>query len=390
MKNKIKIPLGVAILSILAYSNQGISSLPEQCIYYLTRESWGLSASMIGLISWVTGIAWYIKILWGYIADKTNNVKRNLIIAYTFLLLLYGYVIIFGLTLTSLIVIGLLVNCCIGFSDTNVDKQMCVTEKKLGLKGRLQAIQWTALGVAGLIVALGGAYIAKYSTYKVAYALAGIIPIAMISYLCFFMKKESTENKKPIDFRKNFAKIKNRRLIMGLVFIACLNFCPSFGTSLMIKVREVLHVDKLFLGYLGAMGTVLGIIGYLIYYKWAYKFPMKKLLYFMVIFSGLTNLFYLYIPNQWFLVIYNIAFGAFGGITFMTLLAFFVTIIPNGSEGFFYALVTSVSNFSARGGNFLGGLVYDKWGYVPNVIISSVLTLACVFFIPALKIGEEV
>ncbi len=389
MKNKTKIPLLTLFLCIGAYANQGISSLPEQCIYYLSRETWGLSASMIGLISWVTGISWYIKILWGYIADKTNNVKRNLIIAYTFLLLLYGYVIIFGLTLVSLIVIGLLVNCCIGFADTNVDKRMVITEKKLGLKGRLQAIQWTALGVAGLVVALGGAYIAKYSNYRVAYALAGIIPIAMIGYLCFFMKKESTEKKKPIDFRKNFTKIKNRRLIMGLVFIACLNFCPSFGTSLMIKVREVMHVDKLFLGYLGAMGTVLGIIGYIIYYKWAYKFPMKKLLYFMVIFSGLTNLFYLYIPNQWFLVAYNLAFGACGGIMFMVLLNFFVSIIPNGSEGFFYALVTSVSNFSARGGNFLGGLIYDKWGYAPNVILSSVLTLACVAFIPALKIGED-
>ena len=420
MKNKVKIPLGVAILSILAYSNQGISSLPEQCLYYLTRENWGLSASMIGLISWVTGIAWYIKILWGYIADKTNNVKRNLIISYSFLLLLYAFVVMFGLNLVSLIVIGLLVNCCIGFADTNVDKRMVIAEKKLKLKGRLQAIQWTALGVAGLVVALGGAYIAKYSNYKVAHALAGIIPLVMIGYLCFFMKKEKgiykcsncnhtelkeeevicwkcgkgnmlyTNKKTPIDFRKNFKKIKNRRLIMGLVFIACLNFCPSFGTSLMIKVREVMHVDKLFLGYLGAMGTVLGIVGYIIYYKWAYQFPMKKLLYFMVIFSGLTNLFYLYIPNQWFLVVYNLAFGAFGGITFMTLLAFFVKIIPNGSEGFFYALVTSVSNFSARGGNFLGGLVYDKWGYAPNVILSSVLTLACVGMIPLLKIGEEV
>ena len=157
----------------------------------------------------------------------------------------------------------------------------------------------------------------------------------------------------------------------------------------MIKLRETMGVDKLFLGYLGAMGTILGIIGYIIYYKWAYKFPMKKLLYFMVAFAGITNLFYLYIPNQWFLVGYNLAFGAFGGITFMTLLAFFVTIIPAGSEGLFYALVTSVSNFTVRGGNYFGGLIYDKRGYNANVIISSGLTLLCLVFIPYLKIGDK-
>ena len=52
---KKKIPLTIALLSILAYSNQGISTLPTQCLYYLTRETWKLSASQIGLISWVVG-----------------------------------------------------------------------------------------------------------------------------------------------------------------------------------------------------------------------------------------------------------------------------------------------------------------------------------------------
>ncbi len=191
------------------------------------------------------------------------------------------------------------------------------------------------------------------------------------------------------NLKNNFKKIGNKRLLIGLIFVACLQFCPSFGTALMIKAREVLQVDKMFLGYLGAMGTVLGVVGYLIYYKWAYKIPMKKLLYFMILFSAGTNLCYLYIPNQWVLMTYNIAFGAFGGITFMTLLAFFVKIIPNGSEAFFYALVTSVSNFCARGGNVLGGLIYDNFGYSANVIISSITTLICLSFVPFLIIKEK-
>jgi len=391
MKDK-RIPLAVALLSILAYCNQGISGLPEQCLYYLTRESWGLSASMIGMISWIVGLAWYIKIVWGYLADKINSPKKSLLICYSAMLLVYASIIIFGLNLLSLIISGLLINIFIGFADTTVDKQMVMAEQKLKLKGRLQAIQWTAMGVGGLVVALGGALIAKKfpepMNYKIAYALAGLLPVAMIVYLSKYFKQRKPKKTK-INFKENFKKLKNRRLIIGLVFIACLNFCPSFGTALMIKVREVMHVDKMFLGYLGAMGTVLGIIGYFLYYKYAYKYPIKKLLYFMVIFGGLTNLCYLYIPNKWFLVGYNLAFGAFGGITFMALLAFFVKIIPKGSEGLFYALVTSVSNFTARGGNFFGGVIYDKFGYNVNVLISSGLTLLCLFFIPYLKIKEE-
>jgi len=309
------------------------------------------------------------------------------------LLFCYFYIIAFGLTFLSLIILMTIINVCIGFADVAVDTRMVVAEQQYDLKGRLQAIQWTALGIAGLVVALGGAGLAKYLpepiNYKVAYGLAGIIPLGMLVYLFTKYKENKVSEVKKFSFKENFKKIKNKRLLTGLLFIACLNFAPSFGTALMIKVREGLQVDKMFLGYLGAMGTVLGIIGYFIYYKWAYKFPIKKLLYFMVVFSAITNLFYLYIPSKWFLVGYNVAFGAFSGITFMALLAFFVKIIPSGSEGFFYAVVTSVSNFTSRGGNFLGGLIYDLTNYQTTVIISSIFTFMCLFLIPLLKLEDE-
>ena len=67
---KKKIPLLIALLCMGQYALQGFSSLPQQCLYYLTRESWHLSATMIGLISWVVGLAWSIKIVWGVLIDK--------------------------------------------------------------------------------------------------------------------------------------------------------------------------------------------------------------------------------------------------------------------------------------------------------------------------------
>jgi hypothetical protein len=389
-----RIPFIIALICIFQYANQGISSLPDQCLYYLLRENWKLSATMLGLISWITGLAWYLKIGFGYCVDnfsiKGKRTTYYLIGSYLGLLLSYLYIVIFGLNLLVVIISGMIINICIAFADVSVDREMVICEQKQKLKGRLQAIQWTALGIAGLVVSLGGAGIAKYLpeplNYKIAYGIAGIIPLAMLVFLFRYFKEKKIKTQK-VSFISNIKKIANKRLIMGLIFIAFLNFCPSFGTPLMIKVRESLGVDKMFLGYLGAMGTVLGVIGYFIYYKWVYKFPIKKLIYFMIIFTAITNLFYLYIPNQWVLLAYNLIFGAFGGITFMTLLAFFVKIIPTGGEGFFYALVTSVNNFAARGGNFLGGYIYDKTNYNTTVIVSTVFTLFCLLLVPLLKIG---
>jgi len=391
-----KIPLFIVLLCSLQYFNQGISALPEQCIYYLTRESWHLSAGIIGLISWVVAIAWYLKVIFAYFVDnvpiKQYKTKYYLFGSYILLLVSYLYIILFGLNLLSLIVTGIIINICIAFSDVATDRHMVIYERKYKCAGKVQSLQWTSLGIAGLIVALGGAVVAKYFpehiNYKVAYGLIAVVPIIMLLFLKHKFTERRTIKRKKINITRNLKILKDKKLIMGLLFIACLNFCPGFGTALMIKMREGLHVDKMFLGYLGAMGTVLGIVGYILYYKWAYKFPIKRLLYFMITFTAITNLFYLYIPNKWFIVGYNLLFGAFSGIAFMTLLAFFIHLIPAGSEAFCYALVTSVNNFAARGGNFIGGVLFDKFGYSTNVVLSSVFTLLCIFLIPKLKINE--
>jgi MFS family permease len=392
-----KKPIIPYLFFMLVYANQGISGLPDQCIYYLTRENWGLSAGMIGLIGLITGLAWYIKPVWGFLIDylpiKRYRAKYYLYLSYTCLILAYLYIIGVGLNFWSLIITGTLINCFIGINDVANDSQMVIYEQKYKMQGKLQAIQWTSLGVAGLVVALLGAKIAEvfpdHANYKVAYGIAMLLPLLTLWYLLVGYKEKPTSKKRlPKDVFKDLKKACNPKLLICLLFVACFQLCPSFGTALMIKARESLGVEKMFIGYLGATGTVLGIVGYALYYWKFHKFPMKKLIYFMVIFTAMTNLFYLYIPNKWFLLTYNVAFGAFSGITFLTLLAFFASIVPKGSEGMIYAVVTSISNFCARGGSWIGGMIYDNYGYNANVLVSTALTLMCLFFIPKLKIGE--
>lgn len=292
MNKNYKIPFVIYVFFVLIYANQGISSLPSQCIYYLTRESWHLSATMIGLIGWITGLAWYVKPLWGvsidYFPIKQYRAKYYLIFNCIALVCLYLFIMFFGFNLWSLIVILTLINICIGWCDVANDYQMVVLEQKHNLKGKIQAIQWIALGGSALIVTILGAKLAlslpEPINYKVAYGLAGIMPILILVYLFKWYKEKKVVVKKSIsNIFKDLKKLKDHRFLFALLFIACLQFCPSFGTALMIKAREQLGIGKMFLGYLGATGTVLGIIGYALYYWKCYKFDMKKLLYFMII-----------------------------------------------------------------------------------------------------------
>jgi len=394
VKNKYKIPF---LFFILVYANQGISSLPGDCIYYLTRESWLLTASQIGMIGFIIGIPWCIKIFWGALIDyfpiKGYRAKYYLYFNYVATLLVYLYIIVYGFNFWSLIISGFLINCFIALSDTANDSQMVILEQKYKLQGKLQSLQWSSLAIAGLAVSLGGAFIAQYFpepfNYKIAYGLAGIIPLITLIYLFkSYKEKPIIERKNPKKILEDLKKILDPKLLFALLFIACFQLCPSFGTALKIKMREELMIGKLFIGVLGATGTVLGLIGYALYYWKFHKCNMRKLLYFMVVFSALTNLFYLYLPNKWFIVGYNIAFGAFGGITFMTLLSYFANLVPKGSEGMIYAFITSLSNLCARAGSWIGGVIFDHWGYSTNVIISTILTLCCVFIIKHLTLDK--
>lgn len=255
------------------------------------------------------------------------------------------------------------------------------------------SIQWSALGVAGLVVAVLGAWLAdKFSVhtgYRIAYAIMLIVPFFTIYYLKRYYVEKPAKKIKKYNWGEIFSYLKQKKMFCALLFIACFQLSPSFGTALTIKAREELMVGKMFLGYLGATGTVLGLVGYGLYYWKCHKYNIKKMLIFTILFTAITNLFYLYIPNQWYLLGYGILFGAFSGITFLTLLAFFAKITPNGYEGMIYAFITSLSNLCGRGGGFLGGIIYDHFGYSSTVWISSIFTLFCLIFIPFLTLSEK-
>jgi predicted MFS family arabinose efflux permease len=225
---------------------------------------------------------------------------------------------------------------------------------------------------------------------KIGYSIALSLPIITLIYF-FKCYKAPTESKAVSfqTFKSELKLFKSRNFLTAILFIAFLMLSPSFGTPLMIYARETLHVDKMFLGYLGATGEVLSVVGFLIYYRYCQKFDLFKMLKFMIIGTVITNLFYLYIPNQWFLLGYNIAFGAFNGMSFLILLNFFVQLVPKNSEGFFYSCLTGISNLCGNGSGVLGGVIYDHAGYQATVIVASLTTVCCLFIIPFLKRTHE-
>lgn len=366
-------------------------SLFSQIQYYFLREVSGLTMTKVSLISFLIGLPWIIKmfmaLLLDYVPIKGYRTKYYLWINCIGLIISYSAMMIFGLHIWTFLLFGFLINLFISLNDICCDTTMVVYEREYNLKGKGVSIQWIALSVVGLFTSVVGAKLAETMNYILAYGICLFFPVMFLIYLKIF-HKEKKYQKKNFKLGSLLKYFKDKNFLMGLLFIACLQLSPSFGLGLMAEMRENLLVSKMFVGILGSVGTVLGLFGYIFYFKWGSRFKLKHLLIFSVIFSATSNLFYLYIPTQWHIMGYSVIFGAFSGVSFMAIMTFMTRTIPKGNEGVLYACVAAISNFCARGSGIASGIIYDHWGYSANVIISSVFTIVCLFFIPHLKINK--
>lgn len=381
------------IFFALIYAIQGINGLPGQAVYYLMREQWGWTIQTIQFLGAITMIPWVIKPLYGLFSDLVPwggfRTRRYLIVNYTLIMAVCSYVLFYGLSYSAILITGLLAGFALAFNDVACDSIMVRAEQKAGTLGKIQAVQWTSIGIVSLIVSLGGAYIAKYYGFKLAYGLMAILPAFGIWYIWRYHDEEKTKATRSWSQVKGMFKgFKDKRLILGALFLYALYLPPSFGTPLMAYMRETMHIDKMFIGLLGTLGTATEVLGFLVYLRWGYRWDMYKKLYWCITLSGLTAFAYLWIPNQWVLLIYSIVFGGLVGIIHLTILSYAAKIVPKGSEGFIFAGLMSVLNFGSQSSLWLGGLLYESMGYHGLVILSGIVSLLPIFVVHLLRKQE--
>lgn len=392
MKNKI--PLSTYCLFSFIYFNQGIWGLTSLPIYNLQRYAWGWSVSKISMIASIIMIPWVIKPAWGIIVDSFPLFKKKskywLVLNYFLIMALSLWVVFFNFTPISFIIIGILLAYCFSFNDVSGDGLVCVLEKKHNLQGKLQSLSWFSLSFAGLATSIGGAWIAKNHHFTLSYLICIIFPLLMIYFILRGHDEPDVEpkkfNKKQL---KEFVKVFfQKKLLMPMGFLFLYFLSPSFGTPLRHRMLEVLHMDMMMVGLLGGVGTVFGLFGYMFYFFKAHKFDLKKLLYFSVGFGCFSTLWYLWIPNQWWLFAYSIILGTVGAVSHLVILAYVAKITPKGYEALVFAGLCSVLNLGSMGSACIGGLLYDAIGFQLLVIISVLFTFGCLFIIPHLKLDK--
>ncbi|MBU1727456.1 MAG: MFS transporter [Candidatus Omnitrophica bacterium] len=372
-------------LSSAVYFTQGIEGLPSQGLFYYMKETLNFSPEKIMVINSIVIMAWLVKPIIGYIIDNFFNKKIWIYIALAGDIALVSFLGIFSLPIVLLVTFLLLNSTNSAFRDVAVDGIMCMEGKKYKATGKIQSVQWISIYVSGLITGVGGGYIAEKWGYKAAFL--GLIPVYILVGACaFFYKEEDYQGiKAPSTLLKDLKKLFAHKelLVIGL-FIFLYKFSPSFGTPLFFIQRDAFKWSKVWIGWLATIGTVFGIIGSVMYYKFSQRINIKKWLFFSVFLGAVTTLSYLYY-TPYTAVVYDLIYSLIGMFIFLMVMDFMARNTISGLEATSFALLCSVSNLALTASNLSGAFLLPRIGLKWLIVLSSLTSFLCLPLISRIK-----
>jgi len=377
MKNK-KL-FWIFALSSAVYFTQGIEGLPSQGLFYYLKETLNFSPEKIMLIGSLTTFAWLVKPLIGYVIDSFLSKRAWIFISLVLDIIFVLFLGLMQMPLFILVVLLIISSGNAAFRDVAVDGIMCVEGKKYQATGKIQSIQWISILVAGLFTGIGGAFIAEKWGYQMGFL--SLVPVYFLVALpAYFYQEETRENKHSTlftDLKKLFSD--KKLLIIGL-FIFLYKYSPSFGTPLFFIQRDSFKWGKMWIGTLGTISTLFGVIGALLYYKFSQKINIKKWLYFSVLVGGITTLSYLYYTPVT-AVVYDVVYAVVGMFIFIMVMDFMARHSVKGLEATSFALLCSINNLAGVSSSLSGAFLLPVVGLKWLIVLSALTSFLCLFLI---------
>ena len=372
-------------LNSSVYFLQGIGGIAGQPLSYYLKETQHLSPSALMYIGSIVSLAWMLKPLIGFAIDNFG-LKRKvwILIALLIDIITAGFLGVMTLPLSFLVTVLMLSNWNTAFRDVAVDGIMVCEGQKNNQCGKIQSVQWIAVTVAGVISTLIGAYLAeKNISYQVGFLL--LIPFYCFGVLAASFYSEPQEFTQRESIRTALGKYKvlfqDKKFLWVCLFIFLYKFSPSFGTPLWYIERDVFKWGRFFIGMLGAITSLVSIIGAFIYFKTEHKFKIRPSLIISVWLGAVTSLFYLYFTPVTDIV-YGIVFSVVGMFFHLLIMSVMAKQCIKGLESTSFAFLCSVSNIAATLSGVAGGWLLPRVGL--QLLILMLKKVKLEYFLPVI------
>ena len=385
----------LALLFGIVYFAQGMWYLPNQTITISLKEA-GLSAGQVATFFAITTVPWLIKPVYGLLSDfvplfgfhRKSYLMLTSATAATAGLLL-GVTGEHSYSRMAILFTGMALG--LAFTDVLVDALMVENGKPLGLTGAFQSVQWGAITVASILVGEIGGYLAEHRRLHAAFFIAACFPLVSLLMAALFVH-EAPARKEREEFRITWRAIRKalteREIWVVGGFIFFWTFSPSFGPALLYYQTDVLHFSQQFIGHLGALAAVAGVVGTLIYAPLSRLVPLKRLINLSIGVGVVGTLAYLLYEGPVSALIIDVVFGCVGMTTQLAFLDLAAKSCPRHIEATFFALLMSIYNGGTQISQNIGGRLYDSFGYTPLVLISTAFTALAWVLVPMVRIDH--
>jgi predicted MFS family arabinose efflux permease len=160
---------------------------------------------------------------------------------------------------------------------------------------------------------------------------------------------------------------------------------PGYETTLLYYQTNTLGFSKQFIGNLGAIKGVCGVLGAYAFSVVCRTCKLRSLLYMGIIVHVFAALMFLEYKSHNSALLITGAYEAAQTLALLPLYDLIMRVTPKGSEAIGYAIMMSVFNITTRLSDILGAFLYERWhSFTWLILINAASTALVLLFIPFL------
>ena len=389
----------------LVYVVEGIGQtggLIAQPLSFFLKQTYGWTPPQVTAYLTVLNLPWIIKPAYGIVSDflPIFGYRRKSYLVLANLAAAGAYCWVTQLTAPSEIVFYLLLTAYgMAISSTICGAVLVENGQKFAASDSFVNQQWLWFNIAAMASAfIGGQLVERLTPTGALHGAAAIIAVAPLAVVCvgWFLIHESPSRINLPEMKRTFASLWSaltlRELwLIGLfLFVYYLN--PGLGTPLYYYMTDDLKVSQGYIGILGSISSAGWILGALLYRRYMQGIAAKALLNLSIVLGVLSTAAFLLLWNEAWAAAINLFSGFASMIAFIATLSLAADYCPPRSEGFAFAALLSITNFSTALSDNVGSFCYEHLfdrHLDPLVVVSTAFTAVAFAFVPFLRLGDK-
>ncbi len=376
--------------------------LIAQPLNYYLKQSFGWTPVQVTAYLTILNLPWVIKPVYGLVSDFLPlfgyRRKAYLVLANAAAAVAYGWVT--QITAPSeLIFVLLLTAYAMAVSSTLCGAILVENGQRFGASDAFVNQQWLWFNVAALASGfIGGQLVERLSPGAALHAAAAIIAVAPLAVVVagWFLISEPKSRIDLPEMKKTFASLLAAFTLRDLwlvgLFLFLYYLSPGLGTPLYFYMTDDLQFSQEYIGILGSISSAGWIAGALLYRRLLKGISARTLLNLSILFGTLTTAGFLLLSDQATAAVVNFCSGIAGMIAFVATLTLAADYCPQRAEGFAFAALMSITNFSAALSDNLGSFLYEHVFHRrldPLILVSAAFTALAFAFVPLLRLRDK-